>query len=102
LNLVKEKNVLPGICGRVCPQENQCEAECALGRAKGSQPVAIGRLERYIADWDILNPENGEGTKPALEKSNNIKVAVVGSGPAGLTLGCGNIDQLRTNLHGAG
>jgi len=73
---IKEKNNLPAICGRVCPQEDQCEAECVL--AASGDPVAIGRLERFAADY----VEEEEVTKPVQEKG---KVAVVGSGPAGLT-----------------
>ena len=76
---VRETNSLPGICGRVCPQETQCEMFCVRG--KKGEPVAIGRLERFVADWFMKNK------KPKHEevKKKNIKVAVVGSGPAGLT-----------------
>ncbi len=73
-------NALPGISGRVCPQETQCECVCVRG-VKG-EPVAIGYLERFVADWARQNM-NGTGQKPA--PSNGRKVAVVGSGPAGLT-----------------
>lgn len=77
--ILKDKNNLPAVCGRVCPQESQCEALCILG--KKGQPVAIGRLERYVADW-----EREDGMKdPANTKGQNKKVAVIGSGPAGLT-----------------
>ncbi len=69
---------LPAICGRVCPQETQCEGSCILG-VKG-EPVAIGKLERFVADW---SRENG-GVKPSVAPSNGHKVAVIGSGPAGL------------------
>lgn len=69
---------LPAICGRVCPQESQCEGSCVLG-LKG-QPVAIGKLERFVADW---SRENGISYNDK-EASNGMKVAVVGSGPAGL------------------
>ncbi|MBN2421587.1 NADPH-dependent glutamate synthase [Candidatus Woesearchaeota archaeon] len=73
---IKEKNLLPGICGRVCPQENQCEKKCVLGIK--SEPVAIGHLERFAAD--------NEKEKPiSTIKKNNKKIAIVGSGPAGLT-----------------
>ena len=76
---LKDKNTLPAICGRVCPQETQCEIECVLGR-KG-EPVAIGRLERFVADW-----EQAEGVRiPKLAARNGNQVAVIGSGPAGLT-----------------
>ncbi|MCL6581208.1 MAG: NADPH-dependent glutamate synthase [Firmicutes bacterium] len=76
---VKDTNSLPAICGRVCPQETQCEVKCILGR-KG-EPVAIGRLERFVADWAMAQGSPGF---PAI-KPNGKKVAVVGSGPAGLT-----------------
>ena len=76
---IKETNALPAICGRVCPQETQCEALCVLG--KKGQPVAIGRLERFCADYEYQ-----KGVKvPEIPKSTGKKVAVVGSGPAGLT-----------------
>ncbi|AKG52855.1 glutamate synthase [NADPH] small chain [Dehalogenimonas sp. WBC-2] len=78
---LKRTNALPGICGRVCPQESQCEAVCTL--AKKGAPVAIGRLERYIADWELghKNLNSGTGNKPLTGKM----VAVIGAGPAGLT-----------------
>ncbi len=86
LRVIKEKNVLPGICGRVCPQESQCEALCSLGRVKGSQPVAIGRLERFLADWDLArSEEKNQDIPPHSIFSDKTKVAIVGSGPAGLT-----------------
>ena len=80
--VLKDKNALPGICGRVCPQETQCEATCSL--AKKGAPVAIGRLERFVADWERTNPGAGN---PAvtLPAPTGKRVAVVGSGPAGLT-----------------
>jgi glutamate synthase (NADPH) small chain len=78
---LKEKNSLPGVCGRVCPQESQCESLCTLGK-KGA-PVAIGRLERYVADWDRLFNRNK--TIETLPPPTGKKVAVIGSGPAGLT-----------------
>ncbi|MDR1775133.1 MAG: NADPH-dependent glutamate synthase [Actinomycetes bacterium] len=79
--LLKERNALPAVCGRVCPQESQCEKTCILAR-KG-QPVAIGRLERYLADWDrALPPEQRNATAHAPKKQ--CCVAVVGSGPASL------------------
>ena len=72
-------NSLPAVCGRVCPQENQCEGKCVRG-VKG-EPVGIGRLERFVADWWMENGSE-ELTRPA---SNGHRVAVVGAGPAGLT-----------------
>jgi len=77
---VKETNVLPAVCGRVCPQEDQCEAVCVLG--KKGDPVAIGRLERFAADWER---ERGEMVTPDVAPPTGKKVAIVGSGPAGLT-----------------
>lgn len=86
LAVIKEKNVLPGICGRVCPQENQCEARCSLGKVKESQPVAIGRLERFLADWDFAHgQENQTETQHDGNGTRRAKVAIIGSGPAGLT-----------------
>jgi len=80
--IIKSTNSLPAICGRVCPQETQCEVACALNK-KGA-PSAIGRLERYVADWERAHPEIGEKQKEHVA-FNGKKVAVVGSGPAGLT-----------------
>lgn len=80
---IKEKNNLPAVCGRVCPQETQCEALCVLiGKGKGG-PVAIGALEGFVADLEAGHPE-WKAAAVAKEKKN-IKVAVAGSGPAGLT-----------------
>jgi glutamate synthase (NADPH/NADH) small chain len=79
-NKIKETNSLPAICGRVCPQETQCEQECVRG-IKG-EPVGIGRLERFCADWAM---KNGKVQNPKPEKKKNKKVAVIGAGPAGLT-----------------
>ena len=76
--VIAEDSSLPAICGRVCPQETQCEGSCILG-VKG-EPVAIGKLERFVADW---SRENG-GIKPVVAPANGHKVAVIGSGPAGL------------------
>jgi len=78
---IKETNVLPAVCGRVCPQETQCEAACVLGRRH--EPVAIGYLERFCADYERLG---GHIKLPKKAKYNGKKVAVVGSGPAGLTV----------------
>lgn len=77
---IKEKNNLPAICGRVCPQENQCEKRCVLG--KKYQPVAIGGLERFVADWEM---KHSADTRPVVLPPSGKKVAIVGSGPAGLT-----------------
>lgn len=78
-NILYSANVLPGITGRVCPQETQCEELCIVG--KKGKPVAIGYLERYVADWARENMQRSIELAPPTEK----KVAVVGSGPAGLT-----------------
>ena len=76
--IIAEDSSLPAVCGRVCPQETQCEGSCILG-IKG-EPVSIGKLERFVADW---SRENG-GVKPVVAPANGHKVAVIGSGPAGL------------------
>lgn len=76
---LKEKNALPAVCGRVCPQENQCEKFCLLGRKH--DPVGIGRIERFIADWELATGVQ----KQEVAAPTGKKVAVVGSGPAGLT-----------------
>jgi len=75
------KNSLPAVCGRVCPQEIQCEAECILGRR--SEPVAIGNLERFAADYERAH---GTGVLPHKDRRTGKRVAVVGSGPSGLTV----------------
>jgi glutamate synthase (NADPH/NADH) small chain len=77
---IKERNALPAICGRVCPQEEQCQKFCIMGKV--GEPVSIGRLERFVADW-----ERSRGAKiPEKVKPTGKKVAVVGAGPAGLTV----------------
>jgi len=78
---IKETNALPAVCGRVCPQEEQCEKNCVLG--KKGDPVGIGRLERFLADWEA---EKGAGEAPPLPPLNGKAVAVIGSGPAGITV----------------
>jgi glutamate synthase (NADPH/NADH) small chain len=78
---IREKNNLPAICGRVCPQEDQCELECVLG--KKGEPNAIGRLERFVADYEA---KEGAIEIPELPPPTGKKIAVVGSGPAGLTV----------------
>ena len=80
--VLKRTNNLPAVCGRVCPQETQCESKCILGR-KG-EPVAIGRLERFAADYEA---DNGTASIPDIPASTGKRVAVVGSGPSGLTAG---------------
>lgn len=78
---IKEKNALPAICGRVCPQEDQCEKQCVLG--KKWEPLAIGRLERFAADWEA---EQGKISVPETAPPTGKRIGVVGSGPAGLTV----------------
>jgi glutamate synthase (NADPH/NADH) small chain len=78
---IKETNALPAVCGRVCPQEEQCEVKCVL--AKKGDPVAIGRLERFAADYER---NAGKVDVPKIAASTGKKIAVVGSGPAGLTV----------------
>ncbi len=81
--ILKKYNNLPAICGRVCPQEVQCEEKCVVGKIPGSEPVAIGRLERFVADWEAANIKDLKvDPQPPREK----KIAVIGSGPAGLTV----------------
>jgi glutamate synthase (NADPH/NADH) small chain len=79
IRIIKSTNSLPAICGRVCPQEEQCEKLCVLG--KKGEPVAVGRLERFAADWELAAGVE----RPSPPRWNGKKVAVVGSGPAGLT-----------------
>ncbi|MFC1799871.1 NADPH-dependent glutamate synthase [Candidatus Eisenbacteria bacterium] len=78
---IRETNSLPAVCGRVCPQEDQCEKHCVLG--KKWEPLAIGRLERFVADYEM---KAGDIGVPELPPPTGKKVAIVGSGPAGLTV----------------
>ena len=78
--VIRQTNALPAVCGRVCPQESQCESRCVRG-IKG-EPVAIGRLERFVADWVRENLTNEE-VPPVF---NGHRVAVIGAGPAGITI----------------
>ena len=80
IHKIKEKNSLPAICGRVCPQEDQCETVCVLSKKK--QPIAIGRLERFVADYEF---QQGDIRMPKNASPTGKKVAVIGAGPAGLT-----------------
>jgi glutamate synthase (NADPH/NADH) small chain len=80
IQIIKTKNALPAVCGRVCPQESQCQAKCVIGRM--GEPVSIGRLERFLADWER---DNGFQLPPKAA-STGKKVAVIGAGPAGLTV----------------
>ncbi|MDR1307084.1 MAG: FAD-dependent oxidoreductase [Treponema sp.] len=85
VDIIKETNLLPAVCGRVCPQEKQCQAECTLGKMLKDigKAVAIGRLERFAADWER---DNKKVTIPELKPATGKRVAVIGSGPAGLTV----------------
>ena len=78
---IKKTNALPAVCGRVCPQEEQCEVKCVLG--KKGDPLAIGRLERFLADWEAAS---GATETPDIAPPTGKKVAIVGSGPAGVTV----------------
>ncbi len=78
-NIISQSSSLPAVCGRVCPQETQCESKCTLGIK--FQPVGIGRIERFVADWHNANYKG----EPKIPSQNGHKVAVVGSGPSGLT-----------------
>ena len=83
INKVWEKTALPAVCGRVCPQEMQCEAVCVVGLKKGKEPVGIGNLEMFIADWAR---ENEIKNDVEIANKTGKKIAVVGSGPAGITV----------------
>jgi glutamate synthase (NADPH/NADH) small chain len=85
VDVIKETNLLPAVCGRVCPQEKQCQLECTVGKISKSvdKAVAIGRLERFLADWER---EQGRFSVPQVKPATGKKVAVIGSGPAGLTV----------------
>ncbi len=82
---IKESSLLPAVCGRVCPQETQCQAPCTVGKALKSvdKAVSIGRLERYVADWER---ENGLIEAPGVKPATGKKVGIIGTGPAGLTV----------------
>ncbi|MBF0253450.1 MAG: NADPH-dependent glutamate synthase, partial [Candidatus Omnitrophica bacterium] len=82
VNIIKQTNNLPAVCGRVCPQEDQCEKLCVL--TKAGKPIDIGSLERFAADWERENKEKEKIQKTKV-KEGSIKVAVIGAGPAGLT-----------------
>ena len=78
---LKQTSALPSVCGRVCPQEKQCESKC-IHHKMGNEPVAIGYLERFAADYERTH---GTATTPEIAPANGKKIAVVGSGPAGLS-----------------
>lgn len=101
IDTIKETNNLPAVCGRVCPQEHQCEIKCVLFRT--GQPIAVGRLERFAADWEALHGSS----KVEKPQTNGKKVAIVGAGPAGLTC-AGDLAKMSydvtifESLHAAG
>lgn len=102
--IIKERNALPAVCGRVCPQEEQCEAACVLSR-KG-EPVAIGRLERFLGDYDLAC-DLEHRCRPEVGPDTGFKVAVIGSGPAGLACAgelrrLGHAVTVFESLHAAG
>ncbi len=80
IKIIKERNNLPGVCGRVCPQESQCEGACVLNSKNA--PINIGGLERFAADWGLKHERRATSDE---RRKNNFKVAIIGSGPAGLT-----------------
>ncbi len=85
IGVIRESSLLPAVCGRVCPQESQCQAPCTVGKALKStdKAVAIGRLERFVADWER---ENGLLKTPAVKPTTGKKVGIIGSGPASVTV----------------
>ena len=84
VDTIKKTSLLPAICGRVCPQEKQCQGKCTVGKVwkNPEKAVSIGRLERFVADWER---ENNQVTMPEIAPATGKKVAVIGSGPSGLT-----------------
>ena len=85
VDTIKQTSLLPAICGRVCPQEKQCQGKCTVGKVYKSaeKAVSIGRLERFVADWER---ENNKVTPPTVAAKTGKKVAIIGAGPAGLTV----------------
>ena len=85
VDIIKKTSLLPAICGRVCPQEKQCQGKCTVGKVYKSaeKAVSIGRLERFVADWER---ENGKVALPEVAAKSGKKVAIIGAGPAGLTV----------------
>ena len=94
INIIKETNILPSVCGRVCPQEEQCQKTCVVGKSRKSieEAVQIGKLERFAADWEM---EQGEAEVPEIKAATGKRVAIVGSGPAGLTVAA----DVRRKVH---
>ena len=85
IEVIKESSLLPAVCGRVCPQESQCQLECTVGKALKdvNKAVSIGRVERFVAD---LERNSGKMEAPAVKPETGKKVAVIGTGPAGITV----------------
>ncbi|OHD72422.1 MAG: glutamate synthase (NADPH), homotetrameric [Spirochaetes bacterium RBG_16_49_21] len=85
INVIKETSILPAVCGRVCPQEEQCQAPCTVGKSLKSVDLAvqIGKLERFAADWEMAQPAS---ESPAIKPHTGKRIAVIGSGPAGVTV----------------
>ena len=85
VSIIKENSLLPAVCGRVCPQESQCQLHCTVGKALKNVDlsVSIGRVERFVADWQTAN---GKNSKPDIKPDTGKKVAVIGTGPAGVTV----------------
>lgn len=83
VDIIKQNSLLPAVCGRVCPQESQCQAHCTMGRKNIDNAVAIGRVERFVADWER---EQGRFEVPEIAADTGKKVAIIGSGPASITV----------------
>jgi glutamate synthase (NADPH/NADH) small chain len=85
IDIIKQNSLLPAVCGRVCPQETQCQAPCTLGKAlkDTDQAVSIGRLERFVADWER---DSGNVDTPEVKPETGKKVAIIGTGPASITV----------------
>jgi glutamate synthase (NADPH) small chain len=94
IGIIRQSSLLPAICGRVCPQEKQCMSACTVGKVRKDpmEAVQIGRIERFLADWDRARPEN---TIPEVAPATGKKVGVIGSGPSGLTAAA----ELRRDGH---
>ncbi len=85
INIIKETSVLPAVCGRVCPQEEQCQAPCTVGKSHKSidKAVQIGKLERFAADWEMSQKKS---ETPVIKKETGKRIAIIGCGPAGITV----------------
>ncbi len=85
INIIKETSILPAVCGRVCPQEEQCQKPCTVGKSLKSVDLAvqIGKLERYVADWEMAQ---AEAETPVIKPETGKKIAIIGCGPAGITV----------------